>query len=265
MMNEAASPTDRARIASPEEIPLLMQSAHAEVLPALLENPQLDESHICLLLKRLDLSTDLLEQIARRRGFMTIYRVKRAMAFHPHAPRLVAMRLARELYLMDLVQLSRQSGVPAELRRVADNILVARLPQLPLGQKITLARRASARIAGALLAEGHARTVPIALDNPLLSEAQVLKALSHDKLPPVVVAAVAHHEKWSQLYNVRLALVRHPATPLSVVLAVLPDLTAGDLEILSAVSALPANLRRYIEQEVQRRISSAPPNAASRS
>ncbi|HXN24949.1 MAG TPA: hypothetical protein VOA41_19630 [Candidatus Dormibacteraeota bacterium] len=256
MVVEATSP--RARIASPEEIPLLVETARADILPALLENPRLDESHICLLLRRLDLSGELLQQIARRRAFMSVYRVKRAMAFHPHAPRLVVMRLARELYLMDLVQLSRQPGVPAELRRVADNILVARLPQLPLGQKITLARRASARVAGALLAEGHARIVPIALDNAFLNEAQVLKVLAHDKLPPVVVSAIAHHEKWSKVYNVRLALVRHAAAPLSIVLAVLPDLAACDLEGLGTYSALPANLRRYIEREVQRRIAALP-------
>lgn len=261
MADEAPLLTDRARTAPPEEISFLAQSARIDALSALLENPHLDESHVCLLLKRLDLSPELLERIARRRNFMSVYRIKRAMAFHPHAPRLVAMRMARELYLMDLVQLSRQPGVPAEVRRVADNILVARLPQLPLGQKITLARRASARIAGAILAEGHARIVPIALDNALLSEAQVLKALAHDKLRPVVVAAIARHEKWSKVYNVRIALVRHAATPLSIVLVLLPDVTAGDLEALSTYAALPSNLRRYIEREVQRRISAMPVKA----
>ncbi len=265
MVAESPSHLERARSASAEEIPLLLQTTHAESLEALIENPHVDESHIVLLLKRLDLSSELLLQIARRRDFMNIYRVKRAMAFHLHAPRLVAMRLARELYLMDLVQLSRQPGVPAELRKIADNILVARLPQLPLGQKITLARRASARIAGALLVEGHSRIVSVALDNSLLSEAQVLKALSHDKLPPGVVAAIAGHQKWSQVYNVRLALVRHPATPFSMVLGVLPDLTAGDLEALSTYSRLPANLQRYIQREVQRRISSVPAAAKDRS
>lgn len=258
MPAESAPVTERARSASPEEIPSLLQSANPEILAALLENPSLDESHVFQLLRRLDLSAELLDRIARRREFMSIYRVKRAMAFHPRAPRLVAMRLARELYVMDLVQLSRQPGVSGELRRIADNMLVTRLPQLPLGQKITLARRSSARIAGALLVEGHARIIPVALDNKLLSEAQVLKALAHDQLPPGVVSAIARHHRWSQVYNVRLALVRHPATPLAVVLGVLPDLTAGDLEVLSTYSALPANLRRYIQQEVHRRISAAP-------
>ena len=51
-------------------------------------------------------------------------------------------------------------GVSAELKRNAEDQLTTRLPQLPLGQKITLARRGPARVAGLLLAEGHPLVVP---------------------------------------------------------------------------------------------------------
>src|SRR5205807_618667 len=80
----------------------------------------------------------ILERIARRRQWLSHYPVKRRVAFHPHTPRLVAMRLARELFLMDLVQLSLFPSVPAELRRLAEELILGRLPQLPLGQKLTL-------------------------------------------------------------------------------------------------------------------------------
>ena len=78
----------------------------------------------------------------------------------------------------------------------------------------------TARVAGALLAEGHTQTVAIVLDNPSLTEAQVLKALSREKLPVGVVQAVSQHRKWSHMYNVRLALVRHRNATLSTILAV---------------------------------------------
>jgi hypothetical protein len=50
---------------------------------------------------------------------------------------------------MDLVQLALLPGTPAELRRIAEDQLVGRLPQLPLGQKIALARRGRPRGGGA--------------------------------------------------------------------------------------------------------------------
>src|SRR6202043_577812 len=181
-------------------------------------------------------------------------RVKRALAFHPRTPRLANLRLIRELYLMDLVQLTLLPGTSGELKRIAEEQLVARLPQLPLGQKITLARRGTARVAGALLAEGHAQVLSIALDNPSLTEAQVLKALSRETLPVGVVKAVAQHRKWSHTYNVRLALVRHPSSTLSTILAYLPELTVSDLRELASPGIVSENLCKYLLAEIQRRI-----------
>jgi hypothetical protein len=164
--------------------------------------------------------------------------------------------------------------VPTELKLHAEDQLIARVPQLPLGQKITLARRGPARLGGALLAEGHAQIVSIVLDNPYLTEAQVLKALSREKLPPAVVQTLAHHRKWSLCYNVRLALVRNPASPLSAVLAFLPELTVSDLRELASPGIVSESLRKYLQAEVQRRmrakekstqqgVTSLPPDASN--
>lgn len=242
-----------ARSAPGEAISALIHDARQEILAALLKNPHLDETHLSWLLERKDLPGTLLEAIARRKEWMASYRVKRRVALHVHTPRLLALRLARELYLMDLVQLSLLPTAPAEAKRLAEEIILARLGQLPLGQKITLARRGSARVAGGLLVEGHPQVVRVALDNAFLTEAQVLKALARQKLPAPVVSAIANHPKWSCRYNVRAALVRHPLAPLGRVLAFLPELTLRDLEELRDLGTLSENLRQYIGHEIARR------------
>ncbi|MGB6897811.1 MAG: hypothetical protein WCA41_11395, partial [Candidatus Acidiferrum sp.] len=104
------------------------------------------------------------------------------------------------------------------------------------------------------LAEGHAQIVAIVLDNAYLTEAQVLKVLSREKLPPVIVQEIARHRKWSITYNVRLALVRHPSSPLATVLAYLPELTVSDLRELASPGIVAESLRKYLQAEVQRRI-----------
>jgi hypothetical protein len=245
---------ERARTATGEELAALLHHHSPDVLFALLDNPALDETQLCLLLDRKDLPAEILEEVARRKPLLKNYRVKRALAFHPRTPRLASLRLIRELYLMDLVQLTLLPGTSAELKRIAEEQLVARLPQLPLGQKITLARRGTARVAGALLAEGHANVLAIALDNPGLTEAQVLKALSRERLPVGVVPAIAQHRKWSHTYNVRLALVRHPSSTLSTILAYLPELTVSDLRELAAPGIVSETLRKYLLAEIQQRI-----------
>jgi len=241
------------REASAEQIPLLLHEVREDILLALLDHPAFDETHLCLLLERQDLSARILEEIARRKSFLTSHRVKRALAAHPHIPRLVGMRLLRDLYLLDLVQLSLQPSVHAELRRLAEEQLIARLPQLPLGQKIMLARRGPGRLAGGLLAEGQAQVVAAVLDSPFLTEAQVLKVLARERLAGGVFTALARHPRWSRLEQVRLAIVRHRAAPLPVALSLLPSIRITDLKALAATGLLTEGLRAHVRQEVERR------------
>jgi hypothetical protein len=256
-MSELDQDRERARAATGEELAALLHHHAGDVLLALLDNPALDETQLCLLLDRKDLPAAVLEEIGRRKPLLKNYQVKRALAFHPRAPRLVSLRLLRDLYLMDLVQLTLLPGIPAELKRNAEDQLIARLPQLPLGQKITLARRGPARAAGALLAEGQAQVLSVVLDNAHLTEAQVLRVLSREKLPEGIIKAISQHRKWSCVYNVRLALVRHPASTLATVLAYLPELTVSDLRALADPGIVSENLRKYLQAEIQRRMDAS--------
>ncbi len=244
----------RASVATAEELAALLHHDSREVLLAILHNPAVGEADVRVLLGRKNLPAEVVEEISTRRDWLKIYAVKKALAAHPHTPRLVGMRLLKELYLMDLVQIALRPGVAAELKRNAEDQLAARLPQLPLGQKITLARRGPARVAGVLLAEGHSKVVEVALDNTHLHATQILKVLATEGVPEAVVHAIAQHRKWSCDYNVRLALVRNPASTLASVLGFLPALTVSDLEALAAPGVIPERLGKYLEAEVRRRI-----------
>lgn len=263
-MNPAAG---SLRSASGEELVRLIHETLPPDLLPVLDNPSLDEKSLVLLLQRKDLSSEFLQEVLLRRQFLKSYQVKKALALHPHTPRTDGFRLLRELYLMDLVQFAISPGALPDLKIKAEEQVIHKLPHLPLGQKITLARRAPARIAGALLAEGQKQVVAAVLANPNLNEAQVLRVLSRDKLPPIVAQSIAQHEKWSHVYNVRIALIRQPSTTLTTILAFLPELTISDLRELVAPGILPENLRHYLQAEIQRRMrnsqrqADAPPHA----
>src|ERR1051326_5266602 len=231
---------------------LIHEVPAAELFP-ILDNPAFDEISLALLLQRKDLGAGFLGEILKRRHFLKNYLVKKLLAFHPHTPRTDSLRLLRDLYLMDLVQFASSPGVLPDLKRRAEDHVVAKLPQLPLGQKITLARRSPARIAGALLADGQPAVVKAALANPNLTEAQLLRVLAKGKLPPVVAQSIARDAKWSHVYNVRIALIRQPSTTLTTTLAFLPELTVSDLRELASPGILPENLRGYLQAEIHRR------------
>jgi hypothetical protein len=251
----------KLQTATGDELVRLIHEVPPDQLFAILDNPALDETSLALLLHRKDLPTDFLAEVLKRRHFPKNYVVRKLLAFHPHTPRVDTLRLIRELYLMDLIQFAISPGVLPDLKRKAEDQVIAKMPQLPLGQKITLARRSPARIAGALLADGQPMIVKAALSNPNLTEAQVLRVLAKEKLAPIVVQSIAQHDKWSHMYHVRIALLRQPSTTLATVLAFLPELTVSDLQALAAPGILPENLSHYLQAEIHRRLQKHKPHA----
>ena len=256
MPDDNPARNERSPAAQPGELSSLIHHTDEQALLAQLENPALEEPHIIQLLERLDLSTNVLAAIAEKGKWTASEGVRLRLARHPRTPRRHALALLRQLYLFDLVRLSLLPSTPAEIKRVAEELIITRVPHLPVGQKLTLARRGTSRVAGALLAEGHAQAIKLALANPFLTESQILKVLAKAGVPERVVAAIAQHPKWSVQYNVRVALIRNQHTPVPSVLAFLPNLTLRDLKELVALEGVTAHVRKYIQRELARRTGS---------
>jgi len=253
MAPEDRTGIESARTAAPQDIPRLLLSSGEDTLRSLIENLRFDETHVCLLLERKDLSGAFIEEVAKRKDWRRIYRVRRALAAHPHTPRQLAIRVLRELHLMDLVRISLLPSSSGELKRLAEERVLAQLPQIPLGQRIMLARRGSARVAAGLILQGPDQVARIALDNPFLNEAQLLKTLSKDSLAARTVGSVARHEKWSKLVNVRIVLLRHSHAPADCVAALVLDLPRRDIEDLLELSRLSKGVRDQLRQELAHR------------
>lgn len=244
---------ERARSASGEELKSLLHEAAEETLLALLENPNLDEPHVVLLLERLDLPASVLSAVAGEGKWSSSEGVRLRLARHPRTPKRFALAAVRQLFLFDLVRLSLLPSAPADIRRVAEEVILTRVPHIAIGEKLTLARRGPSRVAGAILAEGHAQAIKLALANGFLTESQVLKVLAKPDVPERVVAAIAHHPKWSCQYNVRVALVRNPHTPVAAVESLLPQLTLGDLKQVARIEGLAPHLKKIMREELLRR------------
>jgi hypothetical protein len=263
MPPESGRVADGAGTASGDELKSLIHSASEDTLLALLENPLLDESHITLLLDRQDLPVKVLSAMASQAKWMSVEGARFRVARHPRTPKPVVLAALRQLYLLDLVRLSLLPSTPPDIQRAAEEIILAKAPHLPVGEKLTLARRGPARVVGALLAEGHPQAIKLALGNAFLGESQVLKVLATSGVPERVIAAIAHHPKWSCVYNVRAALIRNAHAPVSAVLAFLPDLTLRDLKDIATLEDLNSDVRQHIERELERREAShASPDAA---
>lgn len=197
-------------------------------------------------LKDRDLSAEEIEEFSKNRNLLKSRKVKLALASHPHTPRHLALRLIRELYTFDLMQVSLMPAMAADLKRLADELLVSRLASVTLGERLSLARRSSGFVAAALLLDQESRVWQAALQNPRLTEAAVVKALQARGTSPAFVDAICHDEKWSVRHEIRVALLRNPHTPMARALEFARRMPAPLLRDVLHTSRLPEKTKAYL-------------------
>jgi hypothetical protein len=213
----------------------------------------LTEDQALAVLKTGDLPADLLDQILKSSSAMKSRKVRLALAAHPRVPRRLALRIVRGLYTFDLMQFARMPAAAADLKHLADELLIARLSAVTLGERISLARRASPTVAAALLLDKNTRVWQAALENPRITEAAVVKALQKTGATPAFVEAVCRHGKWSVRHEIRIALLRNAHTPLARAIEFARHLPPPLLRDVLHASRLPEKIKEYLRKELPHR------------
>src|SRR6202161_1512626 len=232
-------------------------------------DPGLTEDFALSLLKRPDLHPQVLEQLSKNASVNKSRKIRIALASHPHTPRHVSVPLARQFYTFDLMKVALSPGVPADVKVAIDDILIARLEMVTIGERLTLARRASGRVAAALLVDTEKATGQLiegeitdrkvsspqtritraALDNSRLTEALVINSVLHAATGAALVRAVARHEKWSPRKEIRAALLRTEYLSLASALAFARTISPPVLREILQSSRLPEKIKDQLLRE----------------
>src|SRR5271154_3367770 len=133
-------------------------------------DPALTEDLAIALLKRAGLPPEVLEQLAKNANALKSRKVKIALVSHPNTPRHVSVPLARQFYTYDLMKVALSPSVLADVRVAVEDVLISRLKMVTAGERLTLARRASGRVAAALLLD--LENVDAKIIDPKLIDAQ---------------------------------------------------------------------------------------------
>lgn len=205
----------------------------------LLDNTDTEEAHILAVLRKRSLASTAIEAIARHERWNQRYAVKAAIVNHPKTPKTLALRVLSLLYWKELLRVSCNYRLPMPLRTAAENRLADRLPQLELGEKISLARTAPRRIVLLLCKEANARVLEALLANPRLRESEVIGLAENQKALPEVLRVVAQAERWVTRRSIKLAIVKNPQTPVHSALKLLATLPRQTLVQLLERSELP--------------------------
>ena len=154
---------------------------------------------------------------------------------------------------------SPQGQLPAQLEKQlgAERPLRPADRPLTLGERKALARTNRRDKLLLLLRDPHPMVVAILLDNPHVTEQDVMKMASMRPAVPESLAKIAAHPRWSVRHAVKRALVLNPATPLADAIRIATTLRAPDLNEIAADHSLSEPLRKHAS-EVLANVSTRP-------
>ena len=188
-------------------------------------------------------TAEVIELLATQPRLLAFYEVRRELARHPRSPQALALRLVPGLHWRHLAEIALDMRLHPRLRREADLCLGQRLGGLSVGEKISLARRASPTLAGQLRHDPSPRVIAALLENPRLTEGLLAPLAHSETAQPAILDLLANDRRWGVRYDLRLALARNPRTRLPTALRLLGGLRKVDLRAVGADLRLAAPLR----------------------
>ena len=230
-------------------VPELIASLFAEDLLAAAGHAGLDEDQALALLRRNDLPPAVFEALARNPVASKSRKTLLSLVEHVRAPRHVALPLLRRLFAFELMDVALSAAAAADLKLVAEQLLIDKIAAISLGERINMARRASPAIASALLLQNERAVIEAALQNPRMTEASIVKVVSAAETPGKLIEVVVEHTKWSLRREIQLAVLRRPETPEVIVMRIARALPRPVIYELLKELRLPqrrAELQRYL-------------------
>ena len=210
----------------------------------------LTEDEALASLKSGDLASGAIEQMASNATLIKNRKVKLAVVEHPKTPRRISLRLLRDLFTFDLMQVALAVTVPGDIKRAAEDALINRLEAISLGERTSLALRASGRIAAELLLDSEPRVIQAALNNARMTEALLVKAIARPNAAAVLVQAVCQDSKWSCRREVRSVLLRNEHTPPARVLEFARALPVAVVREALQASRLPEGIKTHVIRDL---------------
>jgi hypothetical protein len=164
----------------------------------------------------------------------------------------LSLRLVGSLYWRDLAEVAATPRIMAAVRSRAESQLRDGLPDMRLGDRVTLARLATPSLLPLLLADGEPQVSEAVLLNARLREEDLTSALRREEVRPALLAAVAASRRWAPSYAVQLALVLQPKTPLALALPRISSLVPRDLRRLVFDESLRPLVRAAAREVLER-------------
>jgi hypothetical protein len=234
---------------------LLIHARDPEALIAAASDGRLTEDLALSFLSRRDLPPKALEALHKNSALAKHKKVRLAIVMHPRTPRHISIPVIRHLYPFELMHVALFPSVPADVKRMAEETIIGKIGVISSGERYTLAKQGSGRVAAALLLDVEERIMLAALSNPQMTEGWIAKALRAEEGTQALARAVCMHARWSRRLEVKTALLINRHTTMAQVAQFADDLPVNVLKDVLYSTRLEARVKSYLKSVVQKRTS----------
>jgi hypothetical protein len=210
--------------------------------------PSLTEAEALAVLENPHVTAQICQSIARDTRLTAFHSIRFRLVQHRLTPLAHSVKLVHYLHWPDLIQLSVDVTVPAQVRHAVETQLLVRVSKLSLGEKIAAAKRCSAALIKVFLFDPDPRVFAALLLNQRLREEDLLLLAGTENVAAEKLQLLAEDRKWSFRYAIRKALVMNPSTPRAAAARQLRFLSQRDLVLIHSHPTTSTYLRRCIER-----------------
>lgn len=117
--------------------------------------------------------------------------------------------------------------------------LYQKIQNMSVSEKLDLARKATKEARSILLRDSNKLVQLAVVNSPKITESEILAIASNRQVTEDVLKEIGMNREWLRNYQIRLALVNNPKTPLSIAMAQISYLNQRDLSLLSKSKGVP--------------------------
>lgn len=231
----------------------LLEERSSDLLKHAAAERGMAEDMALALLAHRDLPNEVIAVLAKNGSALKHRSVLNAIVAHPRAPRQVSLPILRRLFTFELMKIALTPTIFADIKMFAEEVLISRLESTSAGERLSLAKQGSTRIAAALLLDPEARVMEAALRNPKMTEDCIVRALMKNEASQALVDLVCRHRKWSLRREIQIALLRNEKTPMARALTFAQNLPSMRLREILRTSRLAPQVREYLLKMLQER------------
>lgn len=143
---------------------------------------------------------------------------------------------------------------PAHQEEEQGGSAAARIRHLNVAQKVRLALMGTKADRSVLIRDSNKVVTRAVIRSPAINESEALGYARLTSLSEEIVAFIAHKRQWTRRYPMKVALVLHPKTPVSVSIQLLAHLRISDLKMVARSHSIPGAVTKEAKAMLKKRM-----------